>query len=96
MRDGGAKGLRGWDSRRAFCMSFQLAFTSITNLLKTQKNESTPRLNSDSDLCDQCRPKKSNTRKCQGLKMDGGWTLIGATPFAPGTNSFCLYALRLP
>lgn len=63
------------DSRRAFCMSFQLVLTSITNLLKTEVSErkaSWP--NSDSDHCDQysTAPKKSNARKCQGLKMDGG------------------------
>ena len=46
--------------------------------------------------------KKSSARKCQGLKMDGGWRGGGGldidwcTPSALGTNSFCLHALRLP
>lgn len=48
-------------------------------------------------VCGQYLLKRAHARMCEDLKMDGrgDWTLIGAPPLAPGTDSFCLHVLCL-
>ncbi len=69
--EGGRRGIQT-SILHEFLISAHIYCKPSANTEVSERKASWP--NSDSDLCDQypAAPKKSNARKCQGLKMDGG------------------------